>query len=55
MKKSEESQAGTSWEVALNCKEIFKKYHICMSGIEAFTSKSNLFYILRDDHVTHRQ
>lgn len=54
MKKSEESQAGTSWEVAL-CSEIVKKYYICMSGIEAFTSKSNFFYSSRDDHVTHRQ
>lgn len=54
MKKSEESQAGTSWEVAL-CSEIVKKYYICMSGTEAFTSKSNFFYSSRDDHVTHRQ
>lgn len=37
MKKSEESQAGTSWEVGLRS-EIVKKYYVCMSGIEAFTS-----------------
>lgn len=42
MNKSEESQGGISWEVAPRS-EIVKKHHICMSGIEAFTSKTNFF------------
>lgn len=54
MNKGEESQAGTSWEVALG-PEIFKKHPIWMSGIEAFTSEISFFYSLRDDHITHRQ